>query len=216
MSKVATVFGVMGKSLGLLPDAVAARGSFNVIKNQNRFKIGAAGSQFQTASRRRANARSTSRTSGCCQTYGISMGWLLCGDLKALQRMMQAPLGKEAATPERERFVRLSDSEHRTRNRQRLAAHAAQLRRMFTLHRRSVAVEMWISGANLQHRARARGLRPRVSSRICVPHNQYVRVHVAAPARSRHVANALIAASVLSMIQPSRANHCAKISLRFE
>jgi len=102
MSKVATVFGVMGKSLGLLPDAVAARGSFNVIKNQNRFKIGAAGSQFQTASRRRANARSTSRTSGCCQTYGISMGWLLCGDLKALQRMMQAPLGKEAATPERE------------------------------------------------------------------------------------------------------------------
>jgi hypothetical protein len=91
MSNVATVFGVMGKSLGLLPDAVAPRGSFNVIKNQNRFKIGAAGSQFQTASRRQANARSTSRASGCCQTYGISMDWLLCGDLKALQRMMQAP-----------------------------------------------------------------------------------------------------------------------------
>jgi hypothetical protein len=159
MSNVATVFGVMGKSLGLLPDAVAPRGSFNVIKNQNRFKIGAAGSQFQTASRRQANARSTSRASGCCQTYGISMDWLLCGDLKALQRMMQAPGQGSRDTRERGLSACRTRSTG-TRNRQRLAAHAAQLRRMFTLHRRSVAVEMWISGANLQHRARARGYGP--------------------------------------------------------
>jgi hypothetical protein len=47
MSNVATVFGVMGKSLGLLPNAVAARTLFNVIRNQNQFKIGATGSQFK-------------------------------------------------------------------------------------------------------------------------------------------------------------------------
>jgi hypothetical protein len=61
MSNVATVFGVMGKSLGLLPDAVAARASFNVIKNQNQFKIGAAGSQFQTALRHQAIARPSAK-----------------------------------------------------------------------------------------------------------------------------------------------------------
>jgi len=33
---------------------------------------------------------------------------------------------------------------HRKRNRQWLAVHAARLRRAFTLHRWSVAVEMWI------------------------------------------------------------------------
>jgi hypothetical protein len=67
MSNVATVFGVMGKSLGLLPDAVAARASFsfNVLKNQNQFKIGAARPQFQTVSRHQAIARLTFRSSGC-------------------------------------------------------------------------------------------------------------------------------------------------------
>jgi hypothetical protein len=39
MSNVAIAFGVMGKSLGLLPDAVAAHASFNVIENQNQSKI---------------------------------------------------------------------------------------------------------------------------------------------------------------------------------
>ena len=64
MNNVATVFGVMGKSLELLPDA-ATRASFNVIKNQNQFKIGAAGSQFQTASRHLDIARLTFRSSDC-------------------------------------------------------------------------------------------------------------------------------------------------------
>jgi hypothetical protein len=42
------------------------------------------------------------------------MDWLLCGALKALQRMMQARrMGKAAATPERikEKLARLSESE---------------------------------------------------------------------------------------------------------
>jgi len=173
----------------------------------------------------------------CRQTCGISTDWLLCADLKAFQRMMQAP-GQGSRDAEREvcppvgigsgrssakrwmNFWRITNEPPAPiapeAQQARLAAHAARRRRMFTLYRRSVAVEMWISGANLQHTAGMRGLRPRASSRICVPHNQYVSVHVAAPARSRHVANALIAASVLSMIQPSRTNHCAKISLRFE
>jgi hypothetical protein len=43
--------------------------------------------------------------------YGISMDWLLCGDLKALQRMMQAPGQGSRDAREREKFVRLSESE---------------------------------------------------------------------------------------------------------
>ena len=49
-----------------------------------------------------------------CETHGVSLDWLLCGDMKALQRMMEKRrLRTAAATPERlkEKLSRLSESE---------------------------------------------------------------------------------------------------------
>ena len=49
-----------------------------------------------------------------CQTHGVSMDWLICGDLRGLQSMMQARRdGKAASTVERllEKLARLSESE---------------------------------------------------------------------------------------------------------
>lgn len=49
-----------------------------------------------------------------CKTHGVSMDWLLCGNLKGLHRMMLARrIGKAAATPEslKEKLARLSESE---------------------------------------------------------------------------------------------------------
>jgi hypothetical protein len=48
------------------------------------------------------------------KTHGVSYDWLLAGDLKGLQRMMQQRrMGKAAATPEslKEKIARLSESE---------------------------------------------------------------------------------------------------------
>ena len=39
------------------------------------------------------------------------MDWLLCGYLKALQRMIQAPAATPVSEREGEKFVRLSESE---------------------------------------------------------------------------------------------------------
>jgi hypothetical protein len=49
-----------------------------------------------------------------CETPGVSLDWMLGGDLKGLQRMAQwRREGKAAATPEsfKEKLARLSDSE---------------------------------------------------------------------------------------------------------
>src|SRR5690242_15831144 len=56
----------------------------------------------------------TSQLSDYCQNHGVSMDWLLYGNLKVLQRMMEARrTGKAAATPEslKEKLARLSESE---------------------------------------------------------------------------------------------------------
>src|SRR5215510_1385819 len=182
MSNVATVFGVMGKSLGLLPDAVAARASLNVIKNQNQFKIGAAGSQFQTASRHQAIARPSAKR------------WM---NFWRITDEAPAPTAPEAQ----------ATKTCCTRGAATANVHASSLIRCCGNVDKRCKFAAQSKGA---------GLRRRVCSRICVPHNQYLSVHVAAPARSRQVANAPIAASVLSMIQPSGADHCAIIGLGFE
>jgi len=89
-----------------------------------------------------------------CKKYKVSYHWLLAGDLKGLQRMMEAPHAAPApATPEslKEKLTRLSKSDrevirkivdqlrsgvherrrrsNRRRNRQRLASHGRRLRR---------------------------------------------------------------------------------------
>ena len=49
-----------------------------------------------------------------CKTHGVSMDWLLCGDLSGLQRMMRARReGKALITPEsfKQKLARLSESE---------------------------------------------------------------------------------------------------------
>jgi hypothetical protein len=48
------------------------------------------------------------------ETHGMSLDWLLCGDLKGLQRMMLKRRTRDiAATPEslRDKLARLSESE---------------------------------------------------------------------------------------------------------
>ena len=49
-----------------------------------------------------------------CETHGVSLDWMLDGDLKGLQRMVQQRrMSKAAATPEslKEKIARLSESE---------------------------------------------------------------------------------------------------------
>jgi hypothetical protein len=49
-----------------------------------------------------------------CETHGVSLDWMLDGDLKGLQRMMQRRrMGKPPVTPEslEEKLVRLSESD---------------------------------------------------------------------------------------------------------
>jgi hypothetical protein len=67
------------------------------------------------------------------------------------------------------------------------------------IHRRvTSSQENWLTRAVVERGA------PRFFAGSGVLHNQYVSVSVAAPARSRQVPNRLIAASILSIIQPPR------------
>jgi hypothetical protein len=110
MSNVATVFGVMGKSLGLLR-VIQCHKKSKSVQNRGRW---VSISDSLTSSGQCSVDISSERL---LPNYGISMDWLLCGDLKALQRMMQAPgQGSRDARErererEREKFVRLSESE---------------------------------------------------------------------------------------------------------
>ena len=41
-----------------------------------------------------------------CQTHGVSMDWLLCGDLKGLHRMMMKRKGRYVPPDQHERLMR--------------------------------------------------------------------------------------------------------------